>query len=117
MSPLAVAIYRALRALLRRGGNRITYADLASVLRPTFPTMHARNRYLYVALGDVVRRCNQRHLPKIAALVWRKDLNRPGPAYYSVAHPQAASLAAKINAWRGEHAAVLAARQRYPPTI
>src|SRR5690349_19169497 len=98
MTPLARAIYKELRSHVVRGRLWLSYTELARLLSPAFPTMHARNRQLYVALGEIVHRCKRRSLPKLPAIVWRRDLRRPGASYYAVAHPRARTIAGQVAA-------------------
>src|SRR5262245_50478954 len=107
-----------LRSQLLRGRSELSYTDLAQRLAQerAFLTMHARNRRLYVALGEVVDRCRKRSLPAIPAIVWRRDLRRPGASYYPRARPRARTSTRQIAAWRAEHGAVLA-RRRYRAVI
>jgi hypothetical protein len=119
MSALADAIYEVLRQQLLSGGRRsLTYKQLAGRLRTRhgFRTMHARNRLLFVALGEVVDGCRRRKLPALPAIVWRADLGRPGNSYYRRAHPRARSAAAQRPAWTAEYQRVIAQRS-YPATI
>jgi hypothetical protein len=83
MSPLAAAIYDILRSRVSLREPRITYAELAEMLRDTseeFEYVHHRNRQLYLALVEVGRECRRLKRPPLPALVVRADTRRPGAA-------------------------------------
>ena len=85
LSPLAAAVYDVLRARPGLPDPRITYAELAALLRETsedFEHVSHRSRPLYAALGEVADEFARLGLPSLAALVVRADSRRPGAAYY-----------------------------------
>jgi hypothetical protein len=116
MSPLALEIYRQLLRLVRAGHPSITYAELARLVGKKHPT-HQRSPHFHAALGEVSAACRANALPCLPAVVWRASGRRPGDGYYAVAHPRARTDRARIAAWEREHAAVLAAIDRYPVAL
>jgi len=116
MSPLAEAVYSILRVRVARPDPRITYAELARMLRETsedFDHIHPRSRELYAILGEVAQVCHRLRLPSLAALVVRADTRRPGEAYYQGRTPPLRSRGEKVSAWRQELEA--ASQAVYPP--
>ena len=116
MSPLAEAVYSILRVRVGRPDPRITYAELARMLRETsedFDHIHHRSRELYAILGEVAQVCKRLRLPSLAALVVRADTRRPGEAYYQGRTPPLRSRGEKVSAWRQELEA--ASQAVYPP--
>lgn len=115
MSPLAKEIYKQLRKQLLAGVYSLTYGQLAALVGKHHPT-HPRSRRLHAALTEVTQACRAQALPCLPALVWRASLLRPSDGYYAVAHPRARTEKSRVEAWRREHASVLAAAARYPAT-
>lgn len=116
MSPLATAIYKQLRKQLLSGVYSLTYGELAALVGKRHPT-HPRSPRLHAALTEVSEACRARALPCLPALVWRASLLRPSDGYYAVAHPRMRTERSRVEAWRREHAAVLAAAARYPAAL
>ncbi len=116
MSPLAVAIYHALRKHLRAHQASITYGDLAAEISATLPT-HARSAKLHAALGEVTTACRARALPAITAMVWRNDTRRPSDGYYKLAHRRRRSEPTRVKAWEVEHARVVAGAEQFPAVL
>lgn len=116
MSPLANEIYKQLRRQLRANVFSMTYRELVDLVARKHTT-HPRSRNLYAALTEVTEACRSANLPCLPAIVWRADLLRPSDGYYAVAHPRARTEKSRVEAWRREHASVLAATERYPATL
>lgn len=116
MSPLAKEIYKQLRKQLLAGTESLTYRELADLVGKHHAT-HPRSPRLHAALTEVTRACRARSLPCLPALVWRASLSRPSDGYYAVAHPRQRTEKSRVEAWRREHASVLAAAARYPTTL
>src|SRR5438876_1007749 len=86
LSPLAHAIYQSLRQRIGQADPRITYKELACLLRdgsPAFEHLTHRSRELYTALWEVGDVCRHLALPPLPALVVRADTRRPGDAYFA----------------------------------
>src|SRR5262245_4076643 len=86
LSPLARAVYRLLRQRVRRADPRVTYKELAGLLRgadAAFEHVTQRSRELYAALCEVGDACRHLDLPPLPALVVRADTRRPGDAYFT----------------------------------
>jgi len=86
MSPLAAAVYEILRGRTSAADPRITYAELAMLLRDrkaAFGHITHRSAELYAALCEVGMACRELELPPLPALVVRADTRRPGDAYYA----------------------------------
>lgn len=116
LPPLAAAVYDILRARPGLPDPRITYAELAALLRETaedFEHVSHRSRPLYAALGEVADECVRLGLPSLAALVVRADSRRPGDAYYESMSASLRFQGERISAWREELEAVQ--RAVYPP--
>jgi hypothetical protein len=85
MSPLAAAVYDLLRRRTGKRDPRVTYAELARMLRDrnaAFEHITHRSGWLYAALCEVGAACRKLGLPPLPALVVRADTRRPGDAYY-----------------------------------
>jgi hypothetical protein len=107
MSPLAEAVYGFLRVRPVLAEPRITYAELARMLRDVseqFETISHRSRELYAALDEVGRACRRLKLPPLPALVVRADTKRPGAAYYG--ERTTVNRGDAIAAWRQDLEAV-----------
>ena len=119
MSVLANAIYAILRTLVPAATAKITYEDLVSQLGPMPPpsqNLQAYDNRLFVALGEIVTRCQQLGLRMIPAIVVRKDEQTPGDGYYPIAHPMnPRDTVQEMIAWGNEVTEVR--RRTYPPTI
>jgi hypothetical protein len=86
ISPLGLAIYRILRQRIGQPDPRITYKELACVLRDgseVFEHLTHRSHELYAALWEVGDACRHLALPPLPALVVRADTRRPGDAYFA----------------------------------
>ena len=116
MSPLANQIYKQLLRRLRSNQRSITYGELAHVISGRTPTHH-RSRKLHAALGEISEACRAQQLPCIPAIVWRHDRQRPGDGYYRYAHPRSRTEAARVAAWKREHAAAVGDIDRYPAAL
>jgi hypothetical protein len=111
MSPLAKAIYTLLRQRTSLPDPRVSYAELAGLLREhsdEFAEVHHRNRQLYAALWEVGDECRRLSVPLLPALVVRTDTGRPGEAYFA----GGGYRGERIAAWRKELEAVR--RTNYP---
>jgi hypothetical protein len=116
MSPLAEAVYAVLRVRASQPDPRITYAELAELLREKFEefaAVYARSRPLYAALGEVGAECRRLRLPPLPALVVRADTRRPGAAYFEGSCSGTVYHGEKVAAWRRDLEAVQ--RATYPP--
>jgi hypothetical protein len=116
MSPLAREIYRRLLARLRTRSPSITYGELAEQVSKKVPT-HRRSSKFHEALGEITITCRRHHLPAIPAIVWRAERARPSDGYFAVAHPKVRTEDGRLAAWEREHASVVAAAERYPPSL
>jgi hypothetical protein len=86
LSPLARAVYRILRQRVGLTDPRITYKELACLLRDgddAFEHLTHRSRELYAVLWEVGDACRHLGLPPLPALVVRADTRRPGDAYFA----------------------------------
>jgi hypothetical protein len=105
MGDLAEAIYDVLRQLVARQPRpRITYQDLIDQLPRGYRGLSPRSPELSAALGEIVEACRQYDppLPALLAVVINVSTGRPGPGYYPVAHPDAASDEEQRAAWEAE---------------
>jgi len=115
LSPLAHAAYQILRHRVGQADPRITYKELASLLRDTddaFGYVTHRSRELYAVLGEVGDACQHLGLPPLPALVVRADTRRPGDAYSTgspLTHP-----GERTAAWQRDLDAV--SQATYPAT-
>ncbi len=116
MSPLAHEIYRQLLRHLRANRASITYGELATAVGKKLPTHH-RSPSFHAALTEVTDACRAQRLPCIAAMVWRSAPHRPGPGYFTAAHPRAKTEDAQLRAGEREHADVLRDAAKFPPTL
>jgi hypothetical protein len=115
LSPLGRAIYRILRQRLGEADPRITYKELACVLREadtTFEHLTHRSQELYAALWEVGDACRALVLPPLPALVVRADTRRPGDTYF--AGTALNQRGERIAAWQRDLDAVCQAT--YPAT-
>jgi hypothetical protein len=116
MSPLAEAVYAILRGRTSQPDPRITYAELAELLREgceEFEAVYARSRPLYAALGEVGAECRRLRLPPLPALVVRADTRRPGAAYFAGRCTGTVYHGEQVAAWRRDLEAVRQAA--FPP--
>src|SRR5262245_57861261 len=85
LSSLACAVYEILRQRVGQADPRITYKELACLLRETdtaFEHVTHRSQELYASLWEVGDICRDLVLPPLPALVVRADTRRPGDAYF-----------------------------------
>jgi hypothetical protein len=109
MSPLAEAIYEILRQRLSETDPRVSYAELAEVLRDLstdFEAIYHRSQQLYAALGEIGQECRRLRLPPLPALVVRADTRRPGAAYYEGRCSGLMYHGERVAAWRRDLEAV-----------
>jgi hypothetical protein len=109
VSPLAEAIYSLLRLRPALPDPRITYAELARLLRETseqFETISHRSREMYTALTEIGQDCRRLDLPPLPALVVRADTRRPGDAYHTEPSDGVLTKGEKVAAWREDLEAV-----------
>jgi hypothetical protein len=114
MSPLASAVYDILRVRPTEDDPRLSYAELAALLRGVsedFESITHRSRQFYAALAEVADECARLGLPSLAALVVRADSRRPGDAYYE--GMESPYKGERIAEWRRDLEAVRLAV--YPP--
>ncbi|HYT88897.1 MAG TPA: hypothetical protein VEL76_09325 [Gemmataceae bacterium] len=115
LSPLACAVYEILRQRIGRADPRITYKELACLLRErdtAFEHVTHRSQELYAALWEVGDVCRDLVLPPLPALVVRADTRRPGDAYF--AGSPLAHRGERTAAWQRDLDAVCQAT--YPTT-
>jgi hypothetical protein len=107
LSALARAVYHVLRKRVGLSDPRITYKELACVLRDTdtaFEHLTHRSQELYAVLWEVGDLCRHLGLPPLPALVVRADTRRPGDAYFTGGAP--AHRGERTAAWQRDLDAV-----------
>ena len=116
MTPLAHEIYRQLLRHIRASKHSITYAELAAAVSKKLPT-HQRSTLFHAALGEVTAACRAAKFPCLPAIVWSAAAHRPSSGYYASAHPRARTEKSQRESWEREHANVVRAATKFPPTL
>jgi hypothetical protein len=102
MSPLARAVYAALRTRVPSPRPELTYAALCDLLDDRFADIGPQTRRLWAAVGEVGHACRRNNLPALAAIVVSSRTGTPGAAYYADAHPETDDPVLAHLAWAQE---------------
>lgn len=114
---LARTIYPKILPRARQRNGDIAYSELCASLEGRWAGLEPRSEMLSHALGLIVERCREADLPALSALVVRAGERRPGPGYYTAAHPDIDDPMKREIAWAKERGEAHRRCAEYPDTF